>query len=688
MQPSPDVQRSRTDPKRIGASNFRSDIQGLRAIAVGLVLLYHAGVPGIPGGYVGVDVFFVISGFLISSHLLESIERDGRVSFAQFYARRARRILPASFVVAGATAVAVVAFFPPLGVERVLRDALATVLYVPNVWFAAQNTDYLADHSPSPYQHYWSLGVEEQFYLLWPVLLLVLALVAQRRRARIVGGIAVLAAVSLTACIVLTQSQQPLAFFLLPTRAWELLIGAVVAAAVLGRVPRMKPWVAAVGGWVGVAMIVAAAVRFDDTTPFPGVAAMLPVVGTAAVIFFGTARPAGGPGAALSVRPMQFIGLISYSLYLVHWPLLVVPEAAIGNGRPLELWATVVLGIVVAVPLAYLLHRFVEEPLRSPAALVRMRPRLTLLGTAAVTAIMALVVATGVGWAATRELSGGAAVAAPPSFPASPPEATRFVPSNLTPTLEKVGEDVPSLYPDGCHNDTITETVQDCVYGNPAGSYDIALFGDSHSAQWLPSLEQLAASDTEMTIKAYSKSSCPAVDVTVLVKNVPYTSCDRWREAVMAELTANPPDLVVFSSYSAYPLDGATDPGQRLSAWEDGVRQTVTSLTESGSRVVVIADTPRFAEAPSLCISMQLEDVLNCAGARSEVLDADQASAERRAVEAGGGEFADLTPFICGDGTCPVVVDNLLVYRDVNHLTAAYVRYLAPALAAYLEPAG
>ena len=234
---------TRADPSR-----FRADIQGLRAIAVGLVLLYHAGVPGVPGGYVGVDVFFVISGFLISSHLLETIERDGRISFAQFYARRARRILPASFVVAGLTAVAVVAFFPPLGVERVLRDGLATVLYVPNIWFAAQNTDYLADHSPSPYQHYWSLGVEEQFYLLWPLILLLLALIVRRRRALVAGGIAVIAALSLAACIIMTQAQQPLAFFLLPTRAWELLAGALVGAAVLGRVPRMKPWVAAAGG--------------------------------------------------------------------------------------------------------------------------------------------------------------------------------------------------------------------------------------------------------------------------------------------------------------------------------------------------------------------------------------------------------------------------------------------------------
>jgi peptidoglycan/LPS O-acetylase OafA/YrhL len=671
---------------RTAPSRFRADIQGLRAIAVGLVLLYHAGVPGVPGGYVGVDVFFVISGFLISSHLLEAIERDGRISFAQFYARRARRILPASFVVAGLTAVAVVLFFPPLGVERVLRDALATVLYVPNLWFAAQNTDYLADHSPSPYQHYWSLGVEEQFYLLWPVALLLLALLVRRRRGLVVGGIAVFAALSLVACIVMTQAQQPLAFFLLPTRAWELLAGALVGAAVLGRAPRMKPWIAAVGGWAGVATIVAAATLFDDSTPFPGTAALLPVAGTAAVIYFGSGRPAGGPATALSVRPMQFIGLISYSLYLVHWPLLVIPRAAIGYGRPLELWVTVLLGIVVALPLAYLLYRFVEEPLRSPVVLTGRRPRVTLLGTAAVTGVFTLVLASGLGWVATRELSGGSAVADAPTFPASPPAATPFVPSNLTPSLEQAGDDVSSVYADGCHNDPATETVQDCVYGNPEGAFTVALFGDSHSAQWLPALEVLATADREMAVRTYTKSSCPAADVTVLDKNIPYRSCDRWRSSVMTTLAADPPDLVVFSSYSAYPLEGITDAEDRLRAWEDGVRRSVTSLTEAGSRVVVIADTPRFDAAPSLCISTHVEDVQDCAGRRSDVLDADQASAERRAAAAGGGAFADLTTFVCAVETCPVVVDNLLVYRDVNHLTATYVRHLAPALSRHIRP--
>ncbi|WP_404802854.1 acyltransferase family protein [Microbacterium gallinarum] len=656
-------------------------MQGLRAVAVGLVVLYHAGIPFVPGGYVGVDVFFVISGFLISSHLLESLQRDGRVSFAQFYARRARRILPASFVVAALTAVAVVVVYPPLGAERVLGDALATVLYVPNVRFAIENTDYLADHSPSPYQHYWSLGVEEQFYLLWPVVLLLLFLLARRRGRTLTVLIATLALASLVACVILTPVQQPAAFFLLPTRAWELLAGALVGILLQERRRAHPPGVAAAGGWMGVAMILGAAALFSEATVFPGFAAILPVAGTALVIYFGVQSAPGGPTAALSVRPMQFLGLISYSLYLVHWPLLLIPQAAVGDSRPLPLWATVLLGVVLAIPLAYLLYRWVETPLRAPAALTRRRPRVTLLGTAAVTAVLALGIWAAIGWVSTRPMPTGEAVAAAPDFPSSPPAATDFVPANLTPSLEDAATDIPRLYADDCHHDTGVETVQDCVYGAADAPVRIALFGDSHSAQWFPAIDEYAQEHGEVAISTFTKSSCPAVSATVLDKNSPYTSCDRWRDAVIEHLVADPPELVIFSSYAWYELAGVDDDTERREVWAAGLASTVRALTASGSEVLVIADTPRFSSSPPACVSADPLDVSACAGDRSLVLDEALTRAEAAATAAAGGGFADLTEYICGAAECPVIVDDMLVYRDVNHLTSTYVRYLEPALA-------
>ncbi len=680
--------RTQPSPGSAGAArrrDFRPDVQGLRAIAVGLVLLYHAGIPLIPGGYVGVDVFFVISGFLISSHLLESLERDGRIGFAQFYARRARRILPASFAVAALTAVAALVVYPPTAIERVLRDAIATILYVPNVWFAIQNTDYLADHSPSPYQHYWSLGVEEQFYLFWPLVLLGLFLLARHRRRFVTVLILAVAVVSLAACIVITPVQQPAAFFLLPTRAWELLAGALVGALLLGRTWRVPAAAAAIGGWVGVAMILSAALFFDDTTPFPGSAAVLPVVGTALVLAFGAADSRGGPTAALSVRPMQFLGLISYSLYLVHWPLLVLPQAAVGETQPLAVWVKVLLGIVLAVPIAYLLFRFVETPLRAPASLVRRRPGVTLWGTLAVTVVLAVAIAGATAWAASRPLPTGGEASAAPDFPVQPPQSTNFIPENLDPSLETVADDVPRLYADGCHHDVPTVTVQDCVYGDADAPIRIAVFGDSHAAQWFPAVERYADDAGDASVASYTKSSCPAVSVTVLDKNVPYLACDRWRAAVIERLTTDPVDLVVISSYSAYPLDGVESESDRRTVWGAGLTETVQSLVDAGSRVLVIADTPRFESSPVTCVSANPFEVDACAGDRSVVLDAELSQTEHAATLEADGDFADLTDFICTASQCPIIVDNLLVYRDVNHLTATYVRYLEPALAIVMD---
>jgi len=667
-------------------SGFRSDIQGLRALAVLLVLLYHAGLPFIPGGYVGVDVFFVISGFLITAHLVQSLDSTGRIDLAGFYARRVRRLLPAAFAVAAATVVAVLLFVPVVDAGRMLRDALATVLYVPNVWFAIQQTDYLADHAASPFQHYWSLGVEEQFYLLWPLLLWLIVVLARRRRVVVIVAVASIAAVSAAAGIWLTAINQPYAFFLLPTRAWELLAGAIVALVARTGLPAMVPGAArAAMGWAGLAAVVAAGAAFDDRTPFPGIAALVPVAGTALVILAGTAPTRGGPGGLLSIRPAQAVGLLSYSLYLVHWPLLVIPQAAVGLHRPLPLWLTVLLGVILALPLAWLLHRFVEEPFRAPRVLTARRPRVTLWATLAVTTVLVVAIGATIRWADGREVPTGGDAPTVASFPVSPPPATAVLPGNLAPALADVAADVPRLYEDGCHHSVSAESVQDCVYGPSDAGTRIAVFGDSHSGQWFPAILSLAQERGDTAVAAYTKSSCPAVEVTVIDKDVPYASCDRWREAVVAALVADPPDLVVISSYSGYRLADAVD--DRPSAWAAGTRSVVAQLRAAGAGVLVIADTPRFPASPATCVATVPTDVLSCAGDPRTTLDAQLAAAEADAAASAGAVTADLTGYLCDTERCPVIIDDLMVYRDVNHLTARAVQYLKPALAAPLEEA-
>lgn len=528
------------------------------------------------------------------------------------------------------------------------------------------------------------MGVEEQFYLLWPLALLLIFLLVRRRRSLLVCAIGVIALSSLIAGAVLTAADQPTAFFSLHTRAWELLIGAVVGAMLLKGGPRLPAPVCAAGGWLGIAMILASAVVFDSATAFPGVVALLPTLGTALVILFGEGSALGGPTALLSVRPMQFIGLISYSLYLVHWPLLVIPQAAVGEENPLPLLWRAALGIGLALPLAWLLFRFVETPLRAPVFLRARRPRATLIPALGVSLVLVLAASTVVHWSSVRELGTSTPVAVAPETPREPPTATEFVPQNLRPALDEVAEDLPRLFTDGCHLDVKSEEVQDCTYGDSQRGGRIALFGDSHSAQWFPAVEELAQRSSA-AISAYTKSSCTAAAVTVLVKGAPYAACDRWREKVTQRLIADPPDLIVISSYAHYALAGASTEQAGLSMWRVGLRSTVQRLRDAGSEVLIIADTPRLPAQPPTCLSANVDDVSGCDVARGWAIDDGVADVERTVAGETGAAFADLTPFICAEDVCPVIIDDIQVYRDVNHLTSTFVSYLAPALTPQLS---
>lgn len=423
----------------------------------------------------------------------------------------------------------------------------------------------------------------------------------------------------------------------------------------------------------------------DSGTPFPGAAALLPVLGTAAVIFCGSVQRPLGPTRLLSVPVLQHLGLISYSLYLVHWPLLIVPAEALG--RELSTGERLALGVGLALPLAVLLHRFVEVPARSARALVCRPPRLTLNATAAVTVVLALLLAGAVDRAQSGPIAGGSVTPAAPSTPTAPPRGTGVVPANLTPSLRQVDQDVPDVYDrPGCHLDTAVATVQDCRFGRRGAATRVALFGDSHAAQWLPALQRLAAEGGALEIETYTKSSCPSVGVTTVLKGVAYASCDRWRTAVTAHLTADAPDVVVLSNYAYHQLLGAPGPAERTREWTGGLARTVDQLHRSGSRVVVVADTPRFDVAPPVCLSAHLDDVSPCLGDPQVNLDRPLAAAERRATVDAGGEFVDATAYLCDRRSCPPIVGDLLVYRDVNHLTATYARYLAPVLARAVLP--
>jgi len=733
---------------------FRPDLEGLRAVAVLLVLLYHARVPGVRGGYVGVDVFFVLSGFLITGLLVRELVATGRVDLPAFYARRARRLLPAASATLLVTIALSAVVLPPLRVPDVAGDTIAAAFYVSNIRFAIQATDYLGSAlPPSPVLHFWSLGVEEQFYLFWPALLLLASGAAFRGRHVAAGlrrlAIALVATfvLSLAASLWLTDVAQPWAFFSLPTRAWELALGALLALPAASRlVPaRVAPWL----GWAGLAMVVVSGLILDEATQFPGVAALLPTVGSALVIASGLRAAASAgeraesspghglrrfavPAVVLGLAPMRFLGRISYSLYLWHWPILVLPAVALGAALPGAARAGLaVLAIVVAAAS----QRWIEDPVRH-GRFVGLASRRSLV-MAGVLPLLVAVSAVSLG-AAAIGLAGGPGIAvgggvndvplptlpaatpsaspgdrgspppsgtspsAPPSAspsapgtgptssPTLPPLEAAPVPADLVPSLTKARDDLPVIYSDGCHLDVTATAPGKCVYGDRSSATTVVLFGDSHAAQWFPALERLAVQNG-WRLESMTKSGCATADATVWsgITKRAYTECDEWRQAALERIAAEHPALVVVSNSRGYQLmaNGKATPIAKLpTEWDAALGRTLTRLGTLAGQVVMIGDTPRSNEDPPVCLSANLDDASACAMPYAKVVDPAYTAREAAVAASAGVGWVDPTVWVCRTDPCPVVFGRFLIFRDQHHLTATYARALATRLDELLPP--
>lgn len=636
---------------------FRPDIEGLRALAVLLVLLYHADVPGFSGGYVGVDVFFVVSGFLITGLLMAEADRTATVNLGRFYARRIRRLLPASATVTVAVVFAAWATYPPLSLAEFRNEALSAAGYVANMFYATAGRDYFADVGASPFQHYWSLALEEQFYLVWP--LLIIAAVGTARRARrdiqidLTAVFILVVALSFAASVVVTAYDRAVAFFLLPTRAWEFGVGALLA--LLSRrgvtVPR--------GDWLlvgGVAAIGLSAVSFDSTTAFPGVVALLPVAGTAAVILASQERH---PVLCWSVS--QWIGRRSYSLYLWHWPILVF--------IPTESLAARLILLGLSAGLAAVTFRMVESPLRHHRVLTGRRS--FAFGAAITTASAAAVLVATV--QPTFEYGPPAELATADALPALLASQSLQTPANLRPSLDEVRSALPQIYRDGCHRSFVETSVGGCEYGDLSSNVTVVLFGDSHAAQWFPAMIDIANREGWRLV-SLTKSSCPPVDVPRDVNRDHDHECRSWIDNAVNRINAEEPHLVVAGTHS---YGGRF--GLPLDVWMDGLARTLSRMTRA-ERIVLMGAVPELPEDVPSCLSGNLGDTSNCRANAADVLNSRMPKFERAVLAQVGGLYIDTVPMVCPREVCPVIAGDVLMYRDRHHLTPDYVRLLAQGI--------
>ncbi|MFF0818326.1 SGNH hydrolase domain-containing protein [Rhodococcus sp. NPDC003318] len=699
-------------------STFRPDIEGLRAGAVVAVVLFHAGVPGLDGGFVGVDIFFVVSGFLITGMLWRDVSTTGTVGLARFYGARARRLLPAAGLVLVVTAFASALLLPPLQARDVLGDEIASALYVGNYRFALHGTDYLAaDAPPSPFQHYWSLGVEEQFYLLWPGLIVGAAVLVRhsaRRRGTAATAsampyvlvLALVAATSFAVSLAWTDTLPPWAFFSLPSRAWELAAGGLVALSVHGW-RRLPSSVAAVAGWAGLALLVLACTRLGETTPYPGTAALLPVLGTVLVIGSGCAASRLGVGRALSLPPVRAVGRVSYSWYLWHWPVLLLVPALLGHSLDLSgrLGAMALSG-----GLAVLTLHLVENPVRFAAPLRDSASRSLALGAA----VTAVAVCTGLVLLVARPVPVGHGAAAadltvtaasPVATPAVDPHdaevqqltaqvqaavtqsaATPEVPSNLSPSLADAPADKPGVFVNGCVRSWLEVGQSECASGDPASTTTVALVGDSHAAMWDPALES-AAEQRHWRLETMGKVTCPLLDLPITSPYLgrEYTECEQWRDQIIERLQAERPQLIVLSMSRRYGGDfGFTMYGP---AWLDSLTRVVAQLRATGAAVLVLGPVPDPHSTVPTCLSAHLDDTTACSPPRPVSVNAAGVAAEAAATTAAGGQYADLTDLFCTADRCPVIVGKNLVFRDDNHLTLEHALALTPVVTALAERA-
>ena len=662
-------------------SPLRPDIEGLRGVAILLVVLFHAGLPALAGGFVGVDVFFVLSGFFITGLLLRELAATGDVSLTEFWGRRAVRLLAALLVVLVATLLMVMTLWAPIDRAEVAANARAVALGGANVAFASDAVNYFRT-GDNPLLHTWSLAVEQQFYLVWPLLLLFVAVMVDARRpapsreVSTAGGelpvrallatIALVGVLSFVASVRMTESAQSWAFFGMPTRMWEFALGAALAVWLGERtrrgLPEPTPYVGAVLQAAGLVAVAVAVARYSSDTPYPGTAAVLPALGAVLLVVGGQAAPDSVVSRLLGAEWLRWFGRLSYAWYLWHWPLVglgQVLDPAIGVlGR--LLWSA--LGLA----LAWITWRWVEEPSRN-GGLARV-PAHWLPAAALGASTMAAVVAHGAMVAAER----------------------RAMQADQRPyTMARVDR-----MPHDCWVNTVRDHKRTCEFGDTRSNTTVVLFGDSHAEHWLGALDR-AGKERGWKIVLMVKGGCPVADIPQLAnarRGRIYRECVQHREASLRRIVAMRPAAVVLSSWDHYvPENGVPNQWQVTpDAWYRGMRATYARLAAAGIPTVALRGTPRTWFDVPACLSRKaagLPFAGTCEYTRDRAWLRHARDAQTRAARGLPVRIVDMNDQICPTARCATMRNGIVVFTDDNHLTASFTRSLAPVLGPRMQAA-
>lgn len=607
-------------------------IQALRAVAAVLVVIYHAKVTS--GGYIGVDIFYVISGFLITGLLLRELDGTGSLALKAFYLRRVKRLLPASFFVLFVTAIVAWIVYPTTLRHGLGKDIAAAGAYVSNYLFALWQMDYQNLNSTPPVViHYWSLAVEEQFYLFWPFI--ILALYRYGARRAVFFGVIAITAASFLLSLFLTPREPIWSFYSLPTRAWELGIGALLLF-----IPKRIRF-SSNYGWAALGLILFGMLTFTDKTPFPGTAALVPVIGTA----FAIASLNNWPRAMNrfgNLKVVQWLGEISYPLYLWHWPVLLIPSVA--WGRSLVAHELLICVLLTAV-LADLTHRFIEDPIRYS----KPHPQLVIKSGAAATAA-SLIMGAAIYFSFNDQI-----------------DLDNGRSYSVTELIKR-----PVIYDDNCHVNNGQTVSPECTYGDRGAKKKIVLFGDSHAAQWFPALERLAK-ENNFELISLTKSACPGPAVEKIdsgeYKNA---DCFTWRDNSFERIAELKPYAVIFSGFQHFEVpDGYSS---RREWWQAGQKRTLNSLRGNATHIVYITDTPHPKQDIPACLA---------GGVISDCDDSERSEA----ISIPGLKAVNPTPWLCSD-KCSSVINEQVAYRDGSHISIAMSESLAQPLGVALRRLG